>query len=279
MKKFLSFLLCLLLFSGCSQPAAEDSSTPIADATATHTEATTVPEITPTHSVASPTQTPFPTPMPTPILEGQTTSFENIFTYHFNSKNDAILKTPKDFAAEEELNEFIYQDCLRRHQELISFIKSNQLTELFLWVDFLGQDLLPELIEDQYFRVPCVLTDKELLNEWKDFVLNTSLKKNSGYTYSPETIPTGMGRSISYCANMGNKQRHTKTYVFRDNFRYDYPDPDHVTALYGYLPVTFADWDEETQKRYEEFENKIYQLAADKFKAAYEQAANYPFLN
>lgn len=118
-----------------------------------------------------------------------------------------------------------------------------------------------------------------MLDEWKNFVLNTSLKKNSGYTYTPETIPTGMGRRIFYCANMDNKQMPTITYLFRDNFRYYYPDPDHVSALGGYLPVTFADWDEETREKYSEFENKIYKLAADKFKAAYKQAANYPFLN
>lgn len=94
-----------------------------------------------------------------------------------------------------------------------------------------------------------------------------------------ETIPTGMGRRIFYCANMDNKQMPTITYLFRDNFRYYYPDPDHVSALGGYLPVTFADWDEETREKYSEFENKIYKLAADKFKAAYKQAANYPFLN
>ena len=265
MKKLLSLLFCLLLFSGCSQPAADDSSTPVAEATPTPTiEATSAPTATPS---------------PTPYNGSKIGYFKGIINYDFEATSNAVLKKPEDFSSEEEFHEFIYQDCLRRHQELISFIKSNQLTELFLWVNFLGQDLLPELVEDQYFRVPCVLTDKELLDEWKDFVLNTSLKKNSGYTYTPETIPTGMGRRIFYCANMDNKQMPTITYLFRDNFRYYYPDPDHVTALEGYLPVTFADWDEETKKRYEDFENKIYQLAADKFKAAYEQAANYPFLN
>ncbi len=263
MKKFFSLLFCLLLFSGCSQPAAEESSSPTANTTPTSTiEATSVPTATPS---------------PTPYSGSKIEYFENIINYNFYATSNAVQKRPEDFTTEEEFYEFIYQDCERRHQELVSFIKSNQLTELFLRVNFLGQDLLPELVDLQYITVPCVLTDKELLNEWKDFVLNTSLKKNPSFIYDPEIPPTGMGRSILYCANMGNKHEPTINSLFKDNLCYYYPN--HATSQPCFFPVTYADWDEETQKRYENFENKIYQLAADKFKAAYEQAANYPFLN
>ena len=178
MKKFFSLLFCLLLFSGCSQPAAEESSSPTANTTPTSTiEATSVPTATPS---------------PTPYSGSKIEYFENIINYNFYATSNAVQKRPEDFTTEEEFYEFIYQDCERRHQELVSFIKSNQLTELFLRVNFLGQDLLPELVDLQYITVPCVLTDKELLNEWKDFVLNTSLKKNPSFIYDPEIPPTGM---------------------------------------------------------------------------------------
>ena len=64
MKKFFSLLFCLLLFSGCSQPAAEGSSTPVADVTATSTieiisEATSTPEATSSYNKPTPiTNTP-----------------------------------------------------------------------------------------------------------------------------------------------------------------------------------------------------------------------------
>ena len=265
MKKLFSFLLCLLLFSGCSQSAAEESSTPVAEATPPTIETTT-----------APINTPSPTPYNGSRIYYSDYS-KGVINYDFYATSNAISKKPEDFATEEEFYEFIYQDCLRRHQELVSFIKGNQLTEIFLSVSFLGQDLLPEFVDLQHITVPCILTNKELLDEWKDFVLNTSLKKNPSFIYNPEIPPTGMVSSIYYCVNMGNKQDPTINSLFKNNFCYYYPN--HTTSKPCFYPVTYADWDEETQKRYEEFENKIYQLAADKFKAAYEQAANYPFLN
>ena len=268
MKKILSFLLCLLLFSGCSQPAAEESSTPVAEVTATHTKTTFVPEIMHTHSGAqTPFSTPLPTPMPTPILERETASFENIFTYHFNSKNDAILKTPKDFATEEELNEFIYQDCLRRHENL----KRKKPDALFLHISLMSHQWLPpEFSEIESIDMDVILTNQELINEWFSIVKTIKLKKNKKYEYDPEYPLIGIGPDITYCYKNGSDIIE----LFTDSFQYYYPND-----VQTHYPVTYADWDEETQKRYEDFENKIYQLAADKFKAAYEQAANYPFLN
>ena len=268
MKKYISIILCLLLFSGCSQPAAEDSSTPIAEITPiSTTEENTIPETTPIQSVASPTATPFPTPMPTPILEGQTASFENIFTYHFNSKNDAVLKTPKDFATEEELNEFIYQDCLRRHENLIR----KKPDALFLHVSLMGSEMLPpEFSEIESFDMDVILTDKELIDEWFSFVKTVNLKRNESYQYDPQEHLIGIGPDITYCYKDGSDIVE----LFTDSFQYYYPNDVKI-----HYPVTYADWDEETREKYSEFENKIYQLAADKFKAAYEQAANYPFIN
>ncbi len=121
MKKFLSFLLCILLFSGCSQPAAEESPTPILESTPT-----------PIETVSAPTAP----PSPTPYAGSKIGYFKGIINYDFEATSNAVLKKPEDFSSEKEFYEFIYQDCERRHQELISFIKSNQLTELFLWVDF-----------------------------------------------------------------------------------------------------------------------------------------------
>ena len=268
MKKLLAFLLCLLLFSGCSQPAAESSSTPTTETTATPTiEAVTTPEATPTHSAASPTPTPFPTPMPTPILEEQADSFKNMFTYHFVSKNNAILKAPKDFATEEELNEFIYQDCLRRHETL----KRKKPDALFLHISLMGHQWLPhEFSEMESIDMDVILTDKELIDEWFSFVKTVKLKKNESYQYNPEYPPMGAGPDITYCY----KDESDIIELFTDSFQYYYPNDVQI-----HYPVTYADWDIETHEKYREFENKIYQLAGDKFKAAYEQAANYPFLN
>ena len=66
MKKNIAIILSLLLFSGCSQPAAEVSSSPTADVTATSTieissEATSTPEAT-QNSPTPITNTPLPTP-------------------------------------------------------------------------------------------------------------------------------------------------------------------------------------------------------------------------
>ena len=260
MKKFLSFLLCLLLFSGCSKPAAEESSTPMAEATTTPTIETT--------------STPSPSPTP---YSGNKIYYpeQHILGFDFQAKSNAVIKAPEDFATQEEFYEFIYQDCERRHQELVSLVKGDQITELFLRVVLMDEWLPQEFASLQPIVVPCILTNKDLLNEWKEFVLNTSLKKNPSYQYKPEIAPTGMGYEIIYCAITDSSFLSPPiNYLFKDSFRYYYPDP-----ATEFISVTFADWDEETQKQYEEFENKIYQLAADKFKAAYEQAANYPFLN
>ena len=260
MKKFLSFLLCLLLFSGCSQPAAEKSSTPTVEATATSAiEATTAPETTPTHSAAL--------PQPPSILKGETSAFENILTFHFASKNDAILKTPKDFATEQELNEFIYQDCLRRHENL----KCKKPDALYLHISLMGHEWVPhEFSEIEPIDMDVILTDKELIDEWFSVVKTVNLKRNERYHYDEQEYRSGIGPDITYCY----KDHDDIIELFTDNFQYYYPNDVKI-----HDPVTYADWDKETQKRYEEFENKIYQLAADKFKAAYEQAANYPFLN
>ncbi len=278
MKKYIALILCLLLLGGCSQSADEGSSSPSADATtfpdavaATATSdavaATSTPEQTQSFSWTIPPNGPLPTPMPTPILEGQTASFENIFTYHFNSKNDAVLKTPKDFATEEELNEFIYQDCLSRHENL----KRKKPDALFLHISLMGSEMLPpEFSEIESFDMDVILTDKELINEWFSFVKTVKLKKNESYQYDPEYPLIGIGPDITYCYKNGSDIIE----LFTDSFQYYYPNDVKI-----HYPVTYADWDEKTREKYSEFENKIYQLAADKFKAAYEQAANYPFLN
>ena len=96
MKKFFSLLFCLLLFSGCSQPAAEESSSPTANTTPTSTiEATSVPTATPS---------------PTPYSGSKIEYFENIINYNFYATSNAVQKRPEDFTTEEEFYEFIYQD-------------------------------------------------------------------------------------------------------------------------------------------------------------------------
>ena len=260
MKKFLSFLLCLLLFSGCSQPAAEESSTPVAETTPTSTiEIIATPEAT----LNSPTPI-TNAPLPTPFYEFQYNNVENIFNYHFESKNNAILKTPEDFNTEEELYNFIFEECVRRHNQV------SQPDALYLHITLTGE-WLPSELEGKLINMDVVLTNKDLIAEWFSFLKTVNLKKHKNYLYdSKDHFLAGVGPSITYCYKLGPDIIE----LYKNDFEYYYPNE----TRYHYT-VTYPDWNERTQNLYAEFENKIYQLAADKFKAAYEQAANYPFLN
>ncbi len=264
MKKNIAIILSLLLFSGCSQPAAEVSSSPAADVTATSTieissEATSTPEAT--------QNSPTPitnTPLPTPFFDFQYSNLQDIFNYHFESKNNAVLKTPEDFDTEEELYNFIFEECMRRHNGV------SQPDALYLHITLTGE-WLPSELEGKVIMMDVVLTNKELIDEWLSFVKTVKLKKNEKYLYdSKDHFFTGVGPSITYCYKLGPDIIE----LYKDNFKYYYPNE----TPYHY-PVTVPDWNERTKNLYTQFENKIYQLAADKFKAAYEQAANYPFLN
>ena len=64
------------------------------------------------------------------------------------------------------------------------------------------------------------------------------------------------------------------TEIFKNGFYYYYPDQSLAKHF-----VLYPDWDEKTRNQYVEFENKIYQLAADKLKKAYQETVNSPFLN
>ena len=272
MKKFLSLFLCLLLFSGCSQPAAEESNS---------TSETKIPTFTPsTEALILPSST-IP-PSPTPYINSlyNWDNINNIVNYHFTSINDAVIKTPEDFSTEKELYEFIYQDCERRHANLVSAIKKDQVHALYLHVTLDKDFLPPELPDFSYVTVDCILTDPELLNQWKSFILNTKMERKNGYKYSDEDIiafpPTGMYfNNITYCIATSINAETQALETHKNALAYYYPDQSRIQHLSPYGP----DWDDATRKKYQEFENKIYQLAADKFKAAYEQAANYPFLN
>ncbi len=271
MKKFLSLFLCLLLFSGCSQPAAEESNS---------TSETKIPTFTPsTEALILPSST-IP-PSPTPYINSlyNWDNINNIVNYHFTSINDAVIKTPEDFSTEKELYEFIYQDCERRHANLVSAIKKDQVHALYLHVTLDKDFLPPELPDFSYVTVDCILTDPELLNQWKSFILNTKMERKDGYKYSNEDLsvfPTGMeSGDITYCIMTKINLQEQALETHKNALAYYYPDQSRIQHLSPYGP----DWDDATRKKYQEFENKIYQLAADKFKAAYEQAANYPFLN
>ena len=267
MKKLFSLLLCLLLFSGCSQPAAEVSSSPVVEPTSTPT----------IDATSAPTATPTPTPYINSLYNWDNMS--NIVNYHFESINDAVVKTPDDFSTEEELYEFIYQDCERRHANLVSAIKKDQVHALYLHVTLDKDFLPPELPDFSYVTVDCILTDPELLNQWKSFILNTKMERKNGYKYSDGDLtvfPTGMeSGDITYCIMTKINLQEQALETHKNALAYYYPDQSRIQHLSPYGP----DWDDATQKKYEEFENKIHQLAADKFKVAYDQAANYPFLN
>ena len=94
MKKLFSLLLCLLLFSGCSQPAAEESSTPVADITPTAT----------IEIIDSPQSSPS---VDTSIIYYKDLS--NLLTFRFDSAYPEEIKTPEDFSSQEDFYEHIYQ--------------------------------------------------------------------------------------------------------------------------------------------------------------------------
>ena len=264
MKKFLSFLLCLLLFSGCSQPAAEDSSTPVAEATPTST----------IEIIDSPQSSPS---VDTPIIYYKDLS--NLLTFRFDSAYPEEIKTPEDFSSQEEFYEYIYQECEHRHSQLVSEIQKGTINALYLHITLdVSEWIRPFAITNAYtVTIDCVLADDQLLNEWKNFVLNTKMKRNPGYLYDEKIPQTGIVDEIQYCIlpNIDiTPSNLIATEIFKNGFYYYYPDQSLAKHF-----VLYPDWDEKTRNQYAEFENKIYQLAADKFKAAYEQAANYPFLN
>ena len=264
MKKFLSFLLCLLLFSGCSQPAAEESSTPVAETTPTLTiEATDSPQLSPS--------------VDTPIIYYKDLS--NLLTFRFDSAYPEEIKTPDDFSSQEEFYEHIYQECESRHSQLISEIQKGAINTLYLHITLDVSEWIRSFAVTNGYTVTidCVLTDEELLNEWKNFVLNTKMKRNPEYRYDEKTPQMGIVDEIQYCIfpNIDiTPSNLIATEIFKNKFYYYYPDQSLSKCF-----VLYPDWDEKTRNQYAEFENKLYQLAADKFKAAYEQAANYPFLN
>ena len=105
------------------------------------------------------------------------------------------------------------------------------------------------------------------------------MERKNGYKYSNEDLsvfPTGMeSGDITYCIMTKINLQEQALETHKNALAYYYPDESRIQHLSPYGP----DWDDTTRKKYAEFENKIYQLAADKFKAAYEQAANYPFIN
>ena len=186
MKKFFSLLFCLLLFSGCSQPAAEDSSTPVADITPTAT----------IEIIDSPQSSPS---VDTSIIYYKDLS--NLLTFRFDSAYPEEIKTPEDFSSQEEFYEFIYQECERRHSQLISEIRKGTIDALYLHITLdVSEWVRPFAITNAYtVTIDCVLADDQLLNEWKNFVLNTKMKRNPGYLYDEKIPQTGIVDEIQYC--------------------------------------------------------------------------------
>ena len=263
MKKYISIILCLLLFSGCSQPAAEESSTPVADATPTPTiEATVSPQSSPS--------------VDTPIVYYKDLS--NLLTFRFDSAYPEEIKTPEDFSSQEELYEHIYQECERRHSQLVSEIQKGTINALYLHITLdVSEWIRSFAVTNSYtVTVDCILTDTELLSEWKNFVLNAKMKRNPGYLYDEKIPQMGIVNEIQYCIlpNIDiTPSNLIATEIFKNEFYYYYPDQSLAKHF-----VLYPDWNEETRNQYAEFENKIYQLAADKLEKAYQEPINSPFL-
>ena len=264
MKKFLSFLLCLLLFSGCSQPAAEESSSPVLEATPTPTiEATDSPQISPS--------------VDTPIIYYKDLS--NLLTFRFDSAYPEEIKTPDDFSSQEEFYEHIYQECERGHSQLISEIRKGSIDALYLHITLDVSEWIRSfaITNDYTVAIDCVLTDEELLNEWKNFVLNTKMQRNLEYRYDEKIPQMGIVDEIQYCIlpNIDiTPSNLIATEIFKNKFYYYYPDQSISKHF-----VLYPDWDEKTRNQFAEFENKLYQLAADKLRKAYQETINSPFLN
>lgn len=261
--RFLALFLCLAFLGGCAAEAG----------TAEGTEKPTGPAETAAET-AAPSASPSLTPNPTEALdflrETVCSYYEDpssIMRYRFVSQAPVITLDPAQFESTAALEEAVYQEFLRKFTSLQKSL--DRINALYLHLKLVdGEDgRVPYVHPDMpQVEFDAMITDEELLKEWKALVADAKLVRNERYHYNDQGTYTGVVDSVQFCVEDGG----TLEEIFSDHGNYHYKSPVSVTS--------FEFSSKEMEARYTALLEKILTLAGEKFNRAYRETANYPYL-
>jgi len=265
--QFLALFFCLVFLGGCAADVGTAAVEP--------TENAKTVEPTMAAETAAPSPSPVLTPNPTEeILDGSNEKAcsyyedpSSIMRYRFVSQAPVITLDPAQFESTAALEEAGYQEFLRKFTSLQKSL--DRINALYLHLNLVdGEDgrvpyvnpIVPQVEFD------AMITDEELLKEWKTLVADAKLVRNERYHYNDQGTYTGVVDSVQFCVEDGG----TLEEIFSDHGNYHYKSPVSVTS--------FEFSSEEMEARYTALLEKILTLAGEKFNRAYRETANYPYL-
>ena len=253
--RFLALFFCLVFFCGC----AADAGT--AEGTAEPT-------------MAAETAEPFFMPDPTEeILDGSNEKAcsyykdpSSIMRYRFESEPPNIMLDPAQFESTEALEEAVYQEFLRQFTSLQKSL--DRINALYLHLKLVDGDKGVPYVNPIMSQVEfdAMITDEELLKEWKTLVADAKLVRNERYHYNDQGTYTGVVPCVQFCVEDGSVVKE----IFSDRGNYHYKSPVSVTS--------FEFSSKEIAARYTALLEKILTMAGEKFNRAYREAANIPYL-
>ena len=261
--RFLALFLCLACLGGCAADAGTAEGTENPAGPAETAAETTAPS-------ASPSLTPNPTEALDFPRETVCSYYEDpssIMRYRFVSQAPVITLEPAQFESTAALEEAVYQEFLRHFTSLQKSL--DRIDALYLHLKLVdGEDWqVPYLHPDMpQVEFDAMITDEELLKEWKTLVADAKLVRSGRYHYDDQSSYTGVVPGIQFCVEDGGVLEE----IFSDFGAYYYKSPISVTS--------FEFSSEEMKARYTVLIEKILKLAAEKFNQAYRETANYPYL-
>ncbi len=266
--RFLALFLCMAFLGGC---AAETGTAAVEP-----TENAKTAEPTMAAETAAPSPSPVLTPNPTEeILDGSNEKAcsyyedpSSIMRYRFVSQAPVIMLDPAQFESTAALEEAVYQEFLRKFTSLQKSLESIDALYLHLQLVDGGEGWQLPYIDPDVLQVQfdAMITDEELLKEWKTLVADAKLVRNERYHYNDQGTYTGVVDSVQFCVEDGG----TLEEIFSDHGNYHYKSPVSVTS--------FEFSSEEMEARYTALLEKILTLAGEKFNRAYRETANIPYL-
>ncbi len=266
--RFLALLFCLVFFCGCA------ADTGMAEGTAESAGATETVESTMAAETADASPSPEFTPDPTEeILDcsnEKACSYYNdpssIMRYHFESEPPDVAFDPEQFESTAALEEAVYQEFLRQFTSLQKSL--DRINALYLHLRLVAGDRGVPYVNPNMPQVEfdAMITDEEILKEWKTLVADAKLVRNERYRYNDSNVYTGVVPSVQFCVEDGGAVKE----IFSDRGNYDYKSPVSVTS--------FEFSSEEMAARYTALLEKILIMAGEKFNRAYREAANIPYL-
>lgn len=262
--RFLALFFCLVFLGGCAADAGTAAVEP--------TENAETAEPTMAAETAAPSPSPGLTLNPTEeILDGSNEKAcsyyedpSSIMRYRFVSQAPNIMLDPAQFESTEALEEAVYQEFLRQFTSLQKSL--DRINALYLHLKLVGgrvpyvNPIVPKVEFD------AMITDEELLKEWKTLVADAKLVRNERYHYNDANQYSGVVPSVQFCVENGG----TLEEIFLDHGNYHYKSPVSVTS--------FEFSSKEMAARYTALLEKILTLAEEKFNRAYREAANIPYL-